>query len=150
MFISLFFIYLLKAAFGGKPQSFFGVIFRDIPVSPTERTLHFSYARRGICGAAQMKNDGGICRNNAFFARKTSIFLFRHTPVSAYDFVLQNAAFFPFRFFKYGEQVIYFHGIRVFRHTHFSAYAPRVSMKNKPENRLKTALKIIPPAKRTD
>ena len=50
--------------------------FRVYPSLPYPKEFFFLYARREICGAAHTSDDGGMCRKNGFFARKTSYFAF--------------------------------------------------------------------------
>lgn len=73
--------------------------FRVCPSLPYPKEFFFLYARREICGAAHTSDDGGMCRKNGFFARKTSYFAFSTNALSRIRHFLTKSRKFPLSFF---------------------------------------------------
>ena len=69
------------------------------PSLPYPKEFFFSYARREICGAAHTSDDGGMCRKNGFFARKTSYFAFSTNALFRIRHFLTKSRKFPLSFF---------------------------------------------------
>ena len=73
--------------------------FRVYPSLPYPKEFFFSYAWREICGAAHTSDDGGMCRKNGFFARKTSYFAFSTNALFRIRHFLTKSRKFPLSFF---------------------------------------------------
>lgn len=73
--------------------------FRVYPSLPYPKEFFFLYARREICGAAHTSDDGGMCRKNGFFARKTSYFAFSTNALFRIRHFLTKSRKFPLSFF---------------------------------------------------
>lgn len=88
-----------------KPHMRFAAIvafprfFRVYPSLPYPKEFFFLYARREICGAAHTSDDGGMCRKNGFFARKTSYFAFSTNALFRIRHFLTKSRKFPLSFF---------------------------------------------------
>jgi|GEM_PF-4710995 len=74
--------------------------FRVYPSLPYPKEFFFLYARREICGAAHTSDDGGMCRKNGFFARKTSYFAFSTIALFRIRHFLTISRKFPLSFFS--------------------------------------------------
>lgn len=72
---------------------------RVYPSLPYPKEFFFLYARREICGAAHTSDDGGMCRKNGFFARKTSYFAFSTNALFRIRHFLTKSRKFPLSFF---------------------------------------------------
>lgn len=73
--------------------------FRVYPSLPYPKEFFFLYARREICGAAHTSDDGGMCRKNGFFSRKTSYFAFSTNALFRIRHFLTKSRKFPLSFF---------------------------------------------------
>ena len=82
------------AAIVAFPRFFSGISFAPLP-----KGVLFLYARREICGAAHTSDDGGMCRKNGFFARKTSYFAFSTNALFRIRHFLTKSRKFPLSFF---------------------------------------------------
>ena len=111
--------------------------FRVYPSLPYPKEFFFLYARREICGAAHTSDDGGMCRKNGFFARRTSYFAFSTNALFRIRHFLTKSRKFPLSFFFVWQT----------GHTNQKSHPPRGPDTSRRAIKSAPRLKIIRPQK---